>query len=127
MRAGIALIVEDADTCAATLEVAFAGIPGLEAVHVSSAAEALRVLGGGRLVLAVVTDLNMPRMDGIELIRNIRADSRHARTPIIVISGETDPHAPERAHEAGADAYFAKPFSPARVRQTLEQLLHANQ
>ena len=119
------LIVEDTETCAATLELALAGIPGVEVSLARTAAEALRVLGDGtKPVCAVVTDLNMPRMDGFELIRQIRAEG--SRLPIIVTSADTDPRTPERTFAIGADAYFAKPYSPSLVRRKVEQLLNAN-
>jgi DNA-binding response OmpR family regulator len=131
MRAAIparsVLIVEDAETCATMLEMAFARIPDVNVLLASSGIDALHLISEERnAVRAVVTDLNMPRMDGFELIRRIRANARHALTPIIVISGDTDPRTPERALNAGADAYFAKPYSPAQVTQRLEQLLDAN-
>lgn len=125
-RRGAILVVEDADTCAETLEVGLAGILGLDVVLASSGVEALRVLReGSRSVRAVVTDLNMPFMDGFDLIRHIRADDRWVRMPVIVVSGDTDPDAQDRAFGAGADAYFSKPYSPVQVRQKLEQLLNA--
>jgi CheY-like chemotaxis protein len=124
---GTILIVEDTETCAATLELALAGIPGVEVHPAATAAEALRLLTDeNSLVCAVVTDLNMPRMDGFELIRRIRADRRHASLPIVVTTADTDPRTPERVYAMGANAYFAKPYSPALVRQKVEQLLDAN-
>ncbi len=121
------LIVEDAETCATTLEVAFLDIPGVTIASVASGQEALRLLRDEKCsVGALVTDLHMPRMDGFELIERVRADGRHAALPIIVISGDTDPHTPERILRIGADAYFGKPYSPAQVRRKLEQLLDAN-
>jgi CheY-like chemotaxis protein len=73
----------------------------------------------------VVTDLNMPRMDGFEFIERIRAEPRHQHLPIIVVSGDTDPRTPERLVSIGANAFFPKPYSPAQVRLKLEQLLDA--
>ena len=118
------LIVEDSENSAAMLEIAFLGIPG-----VSRAAG--RVGGGGVAhpgrrrahVRVIVTDLNMPRMDGFELIRRVRADQRLADMPIIVVSADTDPATPARIAALGVDAFFPKPFSPAQVRRKLEQLL----
>jgi CheY-like chemotaxis protein len=120
------LIVEDSENTAATLEIAVMAIPGVSVLLASSGVEALRILDGasGR-VRAVVTDLNMPRMDGFELIRNIRGNSRLASTPIIVVSADTDPATPRRVAELGVSAFFAKPYSPAAVRRKLEQLLDA--
>ena len=118
------LIVEDSENNAAMLEIALAGIPGISVRLVTSAFEALRVLNaGGPPFHAIVTDLNMPRMDGFELIRRIRGDRRISATPIIVVSADTDPETPEKVARLGVNAYFPKPFSPAQVRRKVEQLL----
>jgi two-component system, chemotaxis family, chemotaxis protein CheY len=120
------LIVEDSDPCAATVEMALLGISGLSLLRAPSGLEALRILkqpGSG--VRAVITDLNMPQMDGFELIRRIRAEDKISGIPIIVLSADTDPATPARVAEMKVDAFFAKPFSPAEVRRKLEQLLHA--
>jgi CheY-like chemotaxis protein len=119
------LIVEDSENSAATLEIAFLGIPGVSVLMASSAIEALRILNNGSTVRVIVTDLNMPRMDGFELIRRIRLDGKLSRTPIIVISADTDPGTPERIAKLGVSAFFAKPYSPAQVRRKLEQILNA--
>ena len=119
------LIVEDSENSAATLEIAFMGIPGLSVLMANSALEAWRLLeANGRQVQAIVTDLNMPRMDGYELIRRVREDQRLSATPIIVVSADTDPNTPERVGQMGVSAFFAKPFSPSQVRRKLEQILN---
>ncbi len=126
MPGGTVVIVEDAATCAITLEMAFLAIPGIAVTVLPSAQDALRLLESADCaVRAVVTDLNMPRMDGFEFIERIRAEPRHRRLPIIVVSGDTDPQTPARLAVIGADAFFAKPYSPAQVRLKLEQLLDA--
>jgi CheY-like chemotaxis protein len=117
------LIVEDSENSAAMLEIAFSEIPGVSLMFAPSAVEAWRILHEGQEFRAIVTDLNMPRMDGFELIRRIREDRDLATTPIIVISADTDPETPARVAQLGADAFFPKPFSPARVRRKLEQIL----
>jgi CheY-like chemotaxis protein len=127
MAGGTVVIVEDAATCATTLELAFLGIPGISVAVVPGAREALCLLDTqGGAVRAIVTDLNMPRMDGFEFIARLRAEPRYHRMPIIVVSGDTDPHTPERLASMGADAFFSKPYSPAQVRSKLEQLLDAH-
>jgi CheY-like chemotaxis protein len=118
------LIVDDSENTAATLEVAFLAIPDLSVLLVSSAIEAWRILNAASsAVQAIVTDLNMPRMDGFELIRRVRSDQRLSRTPIIVVSADTDQSTPERIGKLGVDAFFPKPFSPVQVRRRLEELL----
>ena len=121
------LIVEDAESCATTLEIALLAIPHIHIRVAPTARQALELLASaGGKISALVTDLNMPAMDGFELIERVRADSRTARLPIVVISGDSDPRTPARLYRLGADAYFGKPYSPAQVRQKVEQLLDAN-
>jgi CheY-like chemotaxis protein len=118
------LVVEDSENSAAMLEIALSDIPGVTIVLASSAFEAWRILSGaGPSIQVIVTDLNMPRMDGFELIRRVRADGRLAATPVVVVSADTDPGTPDRIARLGVSAFFAKPFSPAQVRQKLEQIL----
>jgi CheY-like chemotaxis protein len=117
--------VEDSENSAATLEIALLAIPGLTVTVTASAIEALRLLQDGTTVQAIVTDLNMPRMDGFELIRRVREDQRLSGTPIVVVSADTDPGTPDRIAQLGVSAFFPKPYSPAQVRRKLEQLLDA--
>jgi CheY-like chemotaxis protein len=128
--AGVILIVEDSEPCATTLEMALAGIRAgelgeLETRSAGTAVEALEILArGGCPVRAVVTDLQLPEMDGFELIERIRGNGNWTRLPILVTSGDSDPGNSERLRLLGADGYFVKPYSPAAVRRTLERLLH---
>ncbi len=117
------LIVEDSEQGAATLEIAFSSIPDVSLMVAASAVEAWRILRAGAAVRAIVTDLNMPRMDGFELIRRVREDAGLASTPIIVVSADTDPATPRRIEQLAVDAFFPKPYSPAQVRRKLEQIL----
>ena len=118
------LVVEDTDFGRDALELALAGVPNIIVKIVKSAEEALTLLGDN--TCALVTDLNLPRMDGFELIEAVRSDPERKRIPIMVISGNGDPDTPSRLLALGADAYFPKPFSPAEVRSRLEQLIHAS-
>ena len=121
------LIVEDAESCATTLEIALLAIPHIHVRVAPTARQALEMLAvAGAGICALVTDLHLPLMDGFELIERLRSDSRTALLPIVVISGDSDPKTPERLYRLGANAYFGKPYSPAQVRQKVEQLLDAN-
>jgi CheY-like chemotaxis protein len=115
----VVLIVDDTDHLAATLEVALDAQAGTAVVSAADGREALEMLEAGASIAALVTDLQMPRMDGFELIRRVRADRRLAGVPIIAVSGDSDPGTPARALEAGADAFFPKPFSPVGLVERL--------
>ena len=123
----LVLIVDDSPQMAANLEIALTTVPGVEVAIAASGGEALRMLDAAPSVAAVVTDLEMPVMDGFELIERLRADPRFARVPIIVSSGSVDPHAAERVRLLGADDFFLKPYSPAELKKRLERLLHEKQ
>lgn len=118
------LVVDDSENAAATLEIALMAIPGLSIKLATSGLEALGVLSREtETAHAIVTDLNMPRMDGYELIRRLRADGRYRATPILVVSADTDPATSQRVAELGVTAFFSKPYSPAEVRRKVEQIL----
>jgi CheY-like chemotaxis protein len=119
------LIVEDSDTSADTLEIALLSLPNVCVAHAPTGRKALQLIQKER-VAAIITDLQMPHMDGFELIERVRAAAGAAHVPIIVVSGDSDPATPEKVRRLGADAYFAKPYSPAAVREMLERLLHEN-
>lgn len=113
------LIVEDTEPGRDVLEMALTRLPGVVVHAVATAEEALRCLEANNIA-AIVTDLNLPRMDGFQLIAAVRAASD---MPIMVISGDNDPKTLERLVNLGASAYFPKPYSPSQVRQKLEELI----
>lgn len=118
------LVVDDSPQVAANLEIAITAGTAFDVEVVGSAEEALGVLArAGCRVAAVVTDLEMPIMDGYELIGALRRDPRWAKMPIIVSSGTADPDAPRRVAGLGANAYFAKPYSPMQLCKKLTSLL----
>jgi len=120
----IILLVEDAEDAAAALEIALAGLPDAQVLRVADGLRAVEYLApeNGHPVDAVVTDLQLPFLDGFELIRRIRQQPRLRQAPVVVVSGHRDPKAPERALALGADAFFPKPCSPLQVRKTIEDL-----
>jgi two-component system chemotaxis response regulator CheY len=124
MKSLIVLVVDDADDCLAMLDVALQALPGVIVRSTHSAEAALEVLASGD-VAAMITDIRLPAMTGIELIQRIRHDPGLRALPIVVISAEADPAVPRTALESGANAFFPKPFSPAAVRKKLEELIHA--
>jgi len=117
------LIVDDAEQCAETLEVALFGLSGVDVVAAESAERALQLMLE-RPVCALITDLHLPRMSGFDLISRVREQPGYTQVPILVISGDSDPGTPERIRALGADAFFAKPYSPSAVRKKLEMLLN---
>lgn len=94
----------------------------MEVVEADNGLVGIRVLATQRFDL-VVTDLNMPVMDGLKLIRHVRGDPRHEKTPIVIITTESAPNDRDRAMALGANAYIEKPIQAPRVIRAVMKLL----
>jgi two-component system chemotaxis response regulator CheY len=71
----------------------------------------------------VLSDVNMPRMDGIELIRALRAESAYKHTPILMLTTESSAERKREGKEAGATGWIVKPFDPASLVATMQRVL----
>lgn len=71
----------------------------------------------------VLTDVNMPGLDGISLVRALRERDAYRYVPIIVITTESSAEFRSRGREAGATAWIVKPFNPARLVETVRRVL----
>lgn len=121
----VVLVVED-DIELNELEREFLAASGLDAVPAYSGLEAL-ALYKRRTVDAVLLDIMLPELDGFETCRRLRR-CNHVRVPIIMITALDSDETRRRGYDAGADAYFAKPFNPeelvATIRLLVEQVGH---
>lgn len=126
MRRRMILIVDDNLSSADTMELALMDLEGFETSSTTNGARAWSLIQGfeGDRLAAVVTDLHMPAMDGYELIARIRSEARYTHLPILVVSATTDPSAPQRVLDLGANVFIPKPWSPLKLRRRLEHLLH---
>ncbi|HTH77404.1 MAG TPA: response regulator [Ramlibacter sp.] len=107
------LVVDDTRSMrkmvAAVLEQA-----GYEVAEAGDGVDALDIAKGRRFDL-VVTDHNMPRMDGVTLVRELRGIPDYDHVALIVLSTEVDPAVKQKGREAGATGWMAKPFDPQRM------------
>jgi two-component system chemotaxis response regulator CheY len=94
----------------------------VEIVEAENGFEALRELPRAPFDL-VLTDVNMPTLSGLELIRMVRARPEQRGLPIVAVSTERDAEDAARARKAGADGYLSKPFDAATFDRVLEEVL----
>ena len=118
-----ALVVEDSPTMRQMVVFALRRIPSLSCIEAEDGVDALRKLQA-ETVDIIVTDINMPMMDGLKLIGMVRKDDRHKDVPIIVVTTEGASEDRERGLALGADAYLVKPIDASAVVAKVEELLH---
>ena len=108
------LTVDDSRTIRDMLRMTLneAGYNVIQADDGQAGAELLESCGPLDLI---ITDINMPRMDGYGLISAVRQHHLHKATPILVLTTENGPDKKQRARDAGATGWIVKPFEPARL------------
>ena len=115
------LIVEDSDSIVRMIQ-ALMSARGFEVRSAASGARGLEEAFAWKPHV-ILLDINLPgSYDGIQVCEKIRADKDIKDTPIIIISAMNDDEVKRRAHEAGATAYYEKPFSPLALLKEIESL-----
>ena len=71
----------------------------------------------------VITDINMPRLDGFGVIAGVRASATHASVPVLVLTTESGADMKDRARRAGATGWIVKPFEDSRLNETIRRVL----
>lgn len=102
------LVVDDDPDVARLVGVMLTDFADVRACH--DGAEALELLSGAWRPAAIVTDVTMPRMDGLELVAHLKRDERNARIPVIMLSARSTPADVIRGIQAGVRSYVCKPF-----------------
>ncbi len=76
----------------------------------------------GETVDLIITDINMPNMNGIELVQKLRADPRFRATPILILTTESDGDLKQRGRAAGATGWIVKPFVPEKLLKVVDKV-----
>ena len=116
------LVVEDSPMMRQLVVFALGRISNLSVTEADAGVDGLRKLAAGKFDI-ILTDINMPIMDGLKLIQRVRMDATHKDTPIVVITTEGGREDRERALRLGANAYITKPIQAPRVMATVKELL----
>ena len=116
------LVVEDSPMMRQLLVFALARIKRLHVTEAEDGVEGLRKLAQGKYDL-IITDINMPIMDGLKLVKRIRSDEAHKDVPIIIITTEGSQEDRQRAMALGATAYITKPIQAPQVIAKVKELL----
>ena len=122
VRQATALVVDDSPPMRKMIVFALSRIPGLRMVEAEDGVDALRKLAGARFDL-IITDINMPILDGLKLVKRLRNDEAYKEVPIIIITTEGAAEDRQRALSLGANAYITKPIQAGQVLKLVRQIL----
>ena len=114
------LTVDDSRTMRDMLRMALvkAGFNVVEAVDGEHGLEVLNANGAD----VIITDINMPKMDGFGFIEAVREDAAYRATPLLVLTTESDPAKKDRARRAGATGWIVKPFHPEKLVEAIRRV-----
>lgn len=118
------LIVEDSSMTRSLVRSVASELDGVETFEAKSGFEALKMLPVHEFDL-IITDINMPDINGLELLSFVKKDERYGSIPMIIISTERTEEDKRRGMEMGADAYLSKPFKTEDLSGIIERLLGA--
>ncbi len=96
---------------------------GYDVVEAADGEEGLEKATRGRVVSLVITDQNMPRMDGLTLVKALRATVQHKTTPIVILTTESSAEMKAQGKAAGATGWMVKPFEPGTLLKVVEKVI----
>src|SRR5512142_1457586 len=117
-----ALVVDDSSAMRKQLCYALRRVVGMETVEATDGADAWRKLTTASFDV-VITDINMPLLDGLKLVGMVRAGGAHQHVPVVVITTEGAEADRQRAMNLGASAYLVKPVQANQVVEAVRSLL----
>lgn len=115
------LAVDDSPSMRDMVRIALLGA-GFQVTQAADGAEALEIARKDTFDL-VLSDVNMPRMDGISLIRALRAEANYKHTPILMLTTESSADRKREGKDAGATGWIVKPFDPDQLVATMQRVL----
>ncbi|HUJ13238.1 MAG TPA: response regulator [Thermoanaerobaculia bacterium] len=117
------LVVEDSPTMRQMISFSLRRFQNAEIIEAVDGLDALRKLSGPLKIDLILTDINMPVMDGLKLVSMVRQNASLRDIPIIIITTEGAEEDRERGLALGANAYIAKPIQSSHLIRTISELL----
>lgn len=117
------LVVEDSPTMRQLIVFALKRIRGLKITEANDGVDGLKKISADKFDL-ILTDINMPIMDGLKLVSLVRNDPNHKDVPIIIITTEGANEDKERAMAIGANDYITKPIQTIKIIEVAKRLLN---
>ena len=117
------LVVEDSPTMRQLISFSLKRFKNAQVIEAADGVDALKRLSGAEKFDLILTDINMPSMDGLKLVSVVRQNEQLRDIPIIIITTEGAEEDRERGLALGANAYIAKPIQTSHLIKTISELL----
>ncbi|MBL0686842.1 MAG: response regulator [Sulfurospirillum sp.] len=117
------LVVDDRSIIRSIIKKTLAMSDYQNVLEAKNGAVALQIMSENDDIDVLLTDWNMPEVNGLELVKKIRAESKYKNIPIIMITGEGGKAEVIEALKAGVNNYILKPFTPAVLKEKLDNVL----
>lgn len=114
------LAVDDSKTMRDMVSFTLRGA-GYDVIEAEDGEDALKKIDGNTIDV-VITDVNMPKMDGITLVKTLRQNQAFKATPILVLTTESDDNKKNEGRAAGATGWIVKPFAPEKLIQVVQKV-----
>ena len=118
----VIIFVDDSETALASTNMVVSAMP-VESYQYLSATEALAAINGGLTPDLIVTDLNMPVMNGFEFLAEVRKLAQMKRTPVLMLTTETSDDMKQKGKALGLTGWIVKPFNPSQLKAAITRVL----
>ncbi|HEX5671058.1 MAG TPA: response regulator [Sulfuricurvum sp.] len=118
----LVIFVDDSETALASTRMVTDSMP-ITVKQYLSAVDALNEIKGGMVPDLIITDMNMPVMNGFEFLQGLRQVSGTARTPVLMLTTETRDELKAQGKALGLTGWVVKPFNPAQLKQAISRVL----
>ena len=115
------MIVDDSDSLRQVVNIALSGA-GYRVIEACDGVDALEKLDGNKIQL-IICDVNMPNMDGITFVKELKQLKAHKFTPVIMLTTDGHEAKKQEGQAAGAKAWVVKPFNPAQMLAAVSKLI----
>jgi len=116
------LIVDDSSSLRTVVRIALTRA-GYDVLEAGDGVEGLKALDKAAKVHLIVSDVNMPNMDGITFVTQVKAHAKHRFTPVVMLTTEGEDEMKNRGRLAGAKAWMVKPFNPPQLLDAVSKLV----
>lgn len=118
----LVIFVDDSETALASTKIATQDMP-IEVKQYLDAASALAEIQGGSVPDLIITDLNMPGMNGLEFLQHVRNTPATQKTPVLMLTTESKDELKQQGKALGLTGWIIKPFNPAQLKAAITRVL----